>query len=263
MPSSRVTVFGHGACRLPSRPAREAAAASISWSTFAIHAVTSASFVLPCSIAITTSARTHGRECRLPRRFRGSGRAAKQSRTLPPHASASAAACRSSARRAPSASARSRSSSARSRSRRCAASRSCSSRRRCRSRPLRSPRRPPGPPPPPPRPPPLPGLPVLRLPPAVPLPLLPFPAPAPCLLPPGGPADDLLRPRDHRLGISEQRHARLVTQRGLRQVKRFENPFVLSGTPLPRPRSNQIAAKYLTAGNRRLRGHHPPPGHCR
>src|ERR1035441_8140258 len=101
MPSSRVTVFGHGACRLPSPPAREPAAASISWSTFAIHAVTSASFVLPCSIAITTSARTHGRECRLPRRFRGSGRAAKQSRTLPPHASASAAACRSSARRAP------------------------------------------------------------------------------------------------------------------------------------------------------------------
>src|ERR1019366_301979 len=43
------------------------------------------------------------------------------------------------------------------------------------------------------------------------------------------------------------------------RLRRCENPFVLSGTPLPRPRSNQIAAKHLTAGNRRLRGHHPRP----
>src|ERR1035441_5898304 len=85
MPSSLVTVLGHGACRLPSLPARAPAAASISWSACPVHARISASFVLPCSIAITTSVRTHGRECRRPRRFRGSGTAAKQAGTPPPH----------------------------------------------------------------------------------------------------------------------------------------------------------------------------------
>src|SRR5260370_947369 len=85
MPSSLVTVFPHGACRLPSRPVRPPAAASISWSAFAIHAVISASLLLPRSMAITTSARTHRRECRLPRRFRGSRTPATHPATLPPH----------------------------------------------------------------------------------------------------------------------------------------------------------------------------------
>ena len=64
--------------------------------------------------------------------------------------------------------------------------------------------------------PPLSGLPLAFGLPAPPF-LLPAVPPAlPGLLPPGGPADDLLRRRDHRLvSISGRGHARLVTQRGL------------------------------------------------
>ena len=51
---------------------------------------------------------------------------------------------------------------------------------------------------------------------AAPLFPLPAPPPGPRFLPPGGPADGLLRLRDHRLrGISGRGHARLVTQWGL------------------------------------------------
>ena len=129
-PSSLVTVFPHGACRRPSAPVRAPAAASRSWPACAIHAVMPASVVLPRSTAISTSVRTDGRECRGPRRARGSGTAAKQSGTLPPDAACRSAARSSSAARALSASARSRSSSARRRSRCSPAFRSRSSCRR-------------------------------------------------------------------------------------------------------------------------------------
>ena len=169
MPSSLVTVFGDGAARLPSLPARAPAAASTC-------------FVLPCSIAITTSARTHGRECRRPRRSR---RNAKQPRMLPPHAARSAAARFSRVLRALSASARSRSSSALRCSRCSAALLSRSARRRC---------------------------------------------------------------------FRASRLARASS----RQVKRCENPFALSGTPLPRPGCNRTAAKPVTASHGRHAAQHGP-----
>ena len=58
----RVTVLPHGAARVPSGPVRAPRAARVSWPAWVIQAVTSASFVLPCSIAVTVRASTQGSE---------------------------------------------------------------------------------------------------------------------------------------------------------------------------------------------------------
>lgn len=140
-PSSRVTVLAHGAARLPSGPVRAPSAASSPWPACPIQAVMSAGSVLPCSIAVTTSPSTQGREWRRPRAPRGSGTSARQSRTLPPAAARSSATRSSSSRRAWPAAARSRSASESARSRLRAARRSCSASRRRRARPPRAARR--------------------------------------------------------------------------------------------------------------------------
>ena len=60
------------------------------------------------------------------------------------------------------------------------------------------------------------------------------PPPLPRFLPLRGPADDFLRPRDHRLGrVSGDGHAKLVTQRGLRRAGDVRYPLSYPGPRCP------------------------------
>ena len=101
--STRTTVSGCGATRIPSAFRLAPAAASASRGAACTQAVTSSIVVHPDSTAAVHSTSTQARECRIPRRSRGSGTAAKHSARHPPDAARSAAAREASSPRASSA----------------------------------------------------------------------------------------------------------------------------------------------------------------